>query len=38
MDEEVFGEKLVIKDGLPEVFARICKGENIPWVHGIPED
>jgi 23S rRNA pseudouridine955/2504/2580 synthase len=38
MDEEIFGERLLIKDGLPEAFARICKGENIPWVRGIPED
>jgi 23S rRNA pseudouridine955/2504/2580 synthase len=38
MHEKIFGEKLIIKDGLPDIFKRICKGENIPWVHGIPED
>jgi 23S rRNA pseudouridine955/2504/2580 synthase len=38
IDETVFGEKLIIRDGLPEIFKRICKGENIPWVPGIPED
>jgi 23S rRNA pseudouridine955/2504/2580 synthase len=38
VDESVFGGRLLIRDGLPEIFSRICKGENIPWVHGIPED
>lgn len=30
--------KLIIRDELPGIFIDICKGENIPWEPGTPED